>query len=133
MKLSVGQPVVIGSLRLELVRPEELRLSGTLLDAAAQRESSRHLKELHARISDEKIAMFTVDVRGLDNVNSSAMRLFVDWIARAEAAPYKLLFKTDRKITWQRLSFQVLRSLAPNNVELDDQSVGRAKGEGHAR
>ncbi len=50
--------------------------------------------------------------------NSSAIRLFVDWISSAAAAGYKLVFHVDRNITWHRLSFDVLKSLAPETVEV---------------
>jgi hypothetical protein len=59
-----------------------------------------------------------VDVRELDFVNSSAIRLFVDWITWAESAKYTLLFHTSADTSWQRISFSVLCSLAPNHVRV---------------
>jgi hypothetical protein len=69
------------------------------------------------------MSSFTVDVRSLNFVNSSAIRLFVDWISRAHAARYKLVFLIDRSITWHRLSFSVLKSLSPGFVELVEESA----------
>ena len=118
MQLQVGRPVVIESLRLALVSASEMHIEGTLNTPTAQAETSQHLGALHDHIVAERLSSFTVDLRKLTFVNSSAIRLFVDWIARASTARYKLIFKTDRSITWHRLSFSVLKSLAPAAVEV---------------
>ena len=118
MDLQLGRPVVIESLRLALVAAAELQIEGTLNTITAQTQAAQHLAALHQRIVTEKLSSFTVDLRKLTFVNSSAIRLFVDWIARANTARYKLVFMTDRSITWHRLSFSVLKSLAPTSVEI---------------
>jgi hypothetical protein len=118
MNLKIGRPRVIESVRLELAAPAELRMDGTLNSPTAQTELGRLLVELHAYVVGAKLASFTVDLRGLSFVNSSALRLFVDWISRAESSAYRLIFVTDRAITWHRLSFSVLKSLAPRHVEI---------------
>ena len=128
MELQVAKPVSVESLRLRLTTAAELELGGTLATPAAQRELGAILATLHARIVALRILSFTVDVRTLDFVNSSAIRVFVDWIARAETAGYKLTFVTDHGVTWHRLSFSVLRSLAPGTVvvvEKNGASQGR--------
>ena len=70
---------------------------------------------------------FAVDVEALSFVNSSAIRAFVDWISRAAHAGYTLAFKTSASVTWHRLSFSVLKSLAPATVEIIESrsAVGR--------
>jgi hypothetical protein len=118
MQLQIGRPVVIESLRLALVSATELQIEGTLNTTTAQSEAAQHLSALHDHIMAEKLSSFTVDLRKLTFVNSSAIRLFVDWIARASTAHYKLVFMTDRSITWHRLSFSVLKSLAPASIEV---------------
>jgi hypothetical protein len=131
MELQIGLPLVIESLRMQLVHPTELRLDGTLNSDSAQSQVNRHLKQLHTRVVRDKHSSFTVDVRTLGFVNSSAIRVFVDWISRAEEARYKLIFMTDRSITWHRLSFSALKSLAPSFVEINDRD-GEAKSGGRA-
>jgi hypothetical protein len=118
MDLQLGKPLVIESLHLVLTDAAALEMEGTLHSVTAQNQVSRHLGALHDHILAEKLASFTVDLRKLKFVNSSAIRLFVDWISRADAARYKLVFLTDRSITWHRLSFSVLKSLAPTSVEI---------------
>jgi hypothetical protein len=118
MELHVAKPVSVESLQLRLATTAELELGGTLATPTAQRELNGILTALHARIVQQRIPSFTVDVRSLNFVNSSAIRVFVDWIARAETAGYKLTFITERGVTWHRLSFSVLRSLAPSTVDI---------------
>jgi hypothetical protein len=118
MDLQVGKPLAIEGLGLKLVSAAELQIEGTLNTSTAQSQIANHLGRIHAHIVAEKLTSFTVDLRKLTFVNSSAIRLFVDWIARASSAQYKLVFKTDRSITWHRLSFSVLKSLAPTSVEI---------------
>lgn len=133
MELEIGRPIVMESLRLQLVNRDELRLDGTLNSDIVQKQLNRYLKQLHARIVSEKQTRFRVDVRSLGFVNSSAVRVFVDWISRAQEARYKLVFMTDRSITWHRLSFSVLKSLAPGNVELVDKSQEAPQPKGQPR
>jgi len=118
MDLQIGNPTLIESLRVELANDGELRLAGRLNSDSAQSELSRHLDQLHEHIVGQKVSSFIVDLRELNLVNSSAIRLFIDWISRAESSGYKLVFKTDRSITWHRLSFSVLKSLSPSFVEI---------------
>jgi hypothetical protein len=120
MDLQIGKPVVVESLQIQLVRAGELRFEGTLATNSARIELSRRLQDVHTSIVRDGIRSFTVDVRSLKFVDSSAIRLFVDWIARAESSKYRLVFITDQAMTWQRLSFAVLKSLGPNSVEVQE-------------
>jgi len=70
----------------------------------------------------------TIDVRPLSFVNSSAIRLFIDVASRAQSAGYALVFDIDSSITWHRLSFSVLKSLAPGCVVLRSHGVGERSG-----
>jgi hypothetical protein len=131
MEMQVARPVVIEALTLELISDAELRCSGIVQSEGAQTEFSRHLEELHAHVVKKRLPVFTIDVRPLTFVNSTAIRVFVTGIARAKAASYKLTFKTDRSITWHRLSFSVLQSLAPDSVEILEKAGGQAATAGH--
>jgi hypothetical protein len=48
----------------------------------------------------------------------------VDWISRAAHAGYKLSFTTNPSLTWHRLSFSVLKTLAPESVEIEERAGG---------
>jgi hypothetical protein len=126
-QFQVGETKSIESLELMLATASECRLTGTLHSASAQERLAQEFGELHDVIQSQKLAEFKVDVRALTFVNSSAIRLFVDWVSRAEAAGYKLHFMTDRAITWHRLSFSVLKSLAPNSVAIVEHTAAEAK------
>jgi hypothetical protein len=118
MELQVGRKILIGDLIIDLLSLSELRCRGRLADDAARQTLGRHFGELHAHIVEHRLSAFTVDVRELTFIDSSAIRLFVTWASRAESAHYKLIFRTDPAVTWHRLSFAALRSLAPNSVEV---------------
>jgi ABC-type transporter Mla MlaB component len=108
----------IEDLELSVSPGEQLTLAGTLTSDSAQSALRERFAQLHADIESRALRAFNVDLRRLAFVNSSSIRLFVDWISRAEAARYKLVFEIDPAISWHRLSFPVLQTLAPEWVEL---------------
>jgi hypothetical protein len=130
MTLRTGQKISIETLDVELVESGLLRLGGSLSSATGQSEFRRLLDELHAQLVASKIAVFGVDVRTLNFVNSSAIRVFVDWISKAVQARYKLAFRTDSAVTWHRLSCSVLKSLAPDTVDILDARAAPAPAGG---
>jgi hypothetical protein len=101
-----------------LVGTCETRFEGTLANAQVQVELKRNIAEIHDRVVAAGCRVMTVDVQALQFVDSSAIRLFVDWISRAAEAKYKLVFLIDATMTWQRLSFSALRSMATDAVEV---------------
>ncbi len=130
MGMKLGEKVAVESLEVELKAPTELKLAGTLSTPTAQAEFRRLLQDLHTDIVSAKTPAFAVDVQALSFVNSSALRAFVDWISRAAHAGYTLAFKTSASVTWHRLSFSVLKSLAPATVEIVESRPADAGG-GH--
>jgi hypothetical protein len=130
MTLRVGQRIKLEQLEVELVHAGLLRLRGTLSSTAARLEFKQLLDALHARLTETRPSRFVVDVRLLDFVDSSAIRSFRDWISRAASARYRLVFHTDPNITWHRLSFGVLQSLAPTWVEVTDEVTATDRGVG---
>lgn len=124
MGIKLGEKVAVETLTVELSAPDELTLSGTLTTPTAQAEFRKLLQDLHTQIVSAKTATFAVNVEALSFVNSSAIRAFVDWISRAAHAGYTLAFKTSPSVTWHRLSFSVLKSLAPTTVEIVEVRAG---------
>src|SRR5262245_16375786 len=119
----------MGSLKLWFVHPCEVRFEGTLASPATQAELKRALTEPHERIVSDDCRPMTADVQGLQFVDSSAIRLFVDWISRATEAGYKIVFLVDSGMTWQRLSFNVLKSMAAETIEIREAERGTSKDE----
>jgi anti-anti-sigma regulatory factor len=124
MALRVGQRIKVENLELELVHAGMLRLSGSLSSTAARIEVRQLLEALHERVTTLKAYRFVVDARELDFMDSSAIRLFMDWLKKASASEYKLVFYIDPDVTWHRLSFGVLQSLSPAWVEVTDEVTG---------
>jgi hypothetical protein len=131
MSIKPGQKITVESLVLELVEPKRLKLGGTLTTPTAQAEFRKYLQDLHTEVVAQRMAEFQVDVQELTFVNSSAIRAFVDWIARAAHAGYKLAFTTNPTVTWHRLSFSVLKSLAPETVQLIEIGPGASPSGRH--
>ena len=64
-----------------------------------------------------------VDVRGLSFVNSSAIRLFIDWaiwVSQPTGPRYRLRFVRNPNVTWQRVSFPAIAQLAAAHVVIED-------------
>lgn len=115
----------IDSLTLTIADAEGLKLSGTIASRDPNPTIGAYFKKLHEQLILAKIATFTVDITELTFVNSSAVRLFIDWamwIGQAgKTPPYKLHFRIARAITWQQTNFTALQSLASNVIELESK------------
>jgi hypothetical protein len=75
---------------------------------------------VHAAVLAAGITEFELDVTNLFFVNSSAIRLFIDWatwISEGER-PYKLVIRTKAESTWQRAAFTAIRMLAGESVKV---------------
>jgi hypothetical protein len=127
MSIKLGQKLAVESLELELTDATHLKLRGTLSTPTALAEVKKYLQDLHAQAVAQRLAEFQVDVQELSFVNSSAIRGFVDWISRAAHAGYRLTFTTNPAITWHRLSFSVLKSLAPETVQIIEVTANAAQ------
>jgi hypothetical protein len=98
----------------------------TLAGSIATRDPAEGIAPFFRRIHDaaiaEKLKRFTVDLSALVFVNSSAIRLFIDWVTWIKNEPtdsqYTFVIVMDPKVTWQKTSLVVLMSLAPQVVEL---------------
>jgi hypothetical protein len=132
MDLQTKRTVVINSVSAELIGPGQLRLSGSLTNDADRDSLATHLRGLHDHVVATQVPSLTVDVRGLSFVNSSAIRLFVDLGSRAQASGYGLVFDIDSSVTWHRLSFSVLKTLAPATITIRDHAAAAGKGPGNS-
>jgi hypothetical protein len=99
-----------------------LTLVGTIATRDPAESIAPFFRSLHIAIVEDKLREFTIDLVGLTFVNSSAIRLFVDWVTwiKNESADkrYKAVFATSSQVTWQKTSLVVLKSLAPDVVVL---------------
>jgi hypothetical protein len=79
------------------------------------------LRKIHDAAKAAQLSRVDVDVTELSFVNSSGIRLFVDWAMwAAEHKPggYRLRFLTKEGVTWQRMTLAALTSIAPGVVDV---------------
>lgn len=114
----------IGTIRLKLAGQSTLVMSGSVLDMDPGTILMPHIRDLHDRILKNGIRTFNVDVRALSFVNSSGIRVFIDWlglIQRSKSA-YTLRVVMDPAVTWQRLTFGALESVARGVVVVEKRA-----------
>jgi len=98
-----------------LTAPNQVKLSGTITQKDPAQDLAGFFKALHNAALADKLSEVRADVSGLTFVNSSAIRLFVDWatwVKNERGERYTLRFITSRNVTWQKTSFMALMSLA---------------------
>ena len=118
--LELDVPRVDG-MTIAFAGPAELKLTGTIAMKDPREALGRFLRKVHEAVLADGEKDVVVDVAELKFVNSSAIRLFVDWAMwlKDGSTPYKLRFKSDRSIAWQRTTFAALLSLAKNTLSVE--------------
>ena len=115
-------PPTLSGVSIDIKPPDAVALSGTITTRDPAEVLEPFLRDLHAWVIEAGLREFYVDVSSLTFVNSSAIRLFVDWATWVKTEPterrYSLNFLTDKQITWQRTSFMALQSLAGEVVSV---------------
>jgi len=110
---------------LRVTAPDTLELSGKITSRDPSAELGPFFRRTHEAAKADGLTTFNVDVSGLEFVNSSSIRLFVDWATwlKSESTPsYVLRFLTNRTTTWQRTSFVALKALAKEVVMVEAKS-----------
>jgi len=99
---------------IQLTAPNQVKLSGTITQKEPANDLAGFFKALHTAALADQLTEVRADVSGLTFVNSSAIRLFVDWatwLKNERGARYTLRFVTSRNVTWQKTAFMALMSL----------------------
>ena len=114
-------------LRLDGVKGEP-ELAGDVLrvtfsGSVGMRDPGEALDPFFGALDDEALRLglstVEVDLRGVTFMNSSGIATLARWIARIEARAepaYRLVFRYDRKVAWQRTNAPMLALLAPGIV-----------------
>jgi hypothetical protein len=100
-----------------------LALSGTITSKEPDKQLGVFFRAVHEQMLAEKQPELAIDVRLLTFVNSSAIRLFIDWaiwVSQPPGPSYKLRFIRSPLITWQRISFPPLAQLAAKHLVIED-------------
>ena len=122
--ISQIDPPNLATFQLVITPPASIAMGGTIAITDPGLTLGGCFRRIHEAAVADQLKELTVDVRQLTFVNSSAIRLFVDWsswVAIAGAKGYLLRFRTDRRITWQRTSFAVLQSLGGKAIALTSE------------
>ncbi|HVY30227.1 MAG TPA: hypothetical protein VHB79_26905 [Polyangiaceae bacterium] len=123
-QISQIEPPQLTSFQLNVTAPNLIAMAGTIAISDPGLVLGGCFRQIHEAALADGVRELVVDVRQLTFVNSSAIRLFVDWsswVAILGARGYLLRFRTDRRITWQRTSFAVLQSLGGKSIALDGE------------
>jgi hypothetical protein len=115
-------PPRLETLRIHIDGPTGLAFSGTITSKDPAGEVGPFIRAVHEAALADKLSELRVDVSALSFVNSSAIRLFVDWagwVKSAKSGCYKLRFATNRHVTWQKTSFMALKSLAEDVMSIE--------------
>ena len=123
-KLSQIEIPTLPSFELSISQPASVSMRGTIAIPDPGLALGGCFRAMHAAALGDGLPELRVDVRQLTFVNSSAIRLFVDWaswVSAAGSAGYMLRFTTDKRITWQRTSFAVLQSLGGKRISVEAQ------------
>jgi hypothetical protein len=110
------------SVAIQVTAPNQVKLSGTITQKDPSNDLAGFFKALHTAALTDKLAEVRADVSGLTFVNSSAIRLFVDWatwVKNERGHRYTLRFITSRNVTWQKTSFTALMSLAKEVLAIE--------------
>ncbi len=110
---------------IQITEPNQVKLSGTITQKDPSNDLAGFFKALHTAALADKLSEVRADVSGLTFVNSSAIRLFVDWatwVKNERGQRYTLLFVTSRNVTWQKTSFMALMSLAKEVLKIEQVS-----------
>ena len=103
--------------------PAGLVLAGTITTKEPGSVLGRFFRKVHELSLSERIQELCIDVRALTFVNSSAIRLFIDWtiwVSQPPGASYRLRFIRSPHVTWQRISFPPLAQLAAKHLVIED-------------
>jgi hypothetical protein len=105
------------------VSTEGVTLSGSITTKEPDRSLGRFFRTVHDAALQSRLGELRVDVRGLSFVNSSAIRLFIDWaiwVSQPGGPRYRLRFVRNPNVTWQRVSFPAIAQLAAAHVVIED-------------
>ncbi len=100
----------------------EVQLGGSAeLPAAAVMSSL--VQALHAQARSLEVATVTVDFTNLEFMNSSCFKSLVTWVNDVTELPetkrYKIRFRTNAGIPWQRRSLHALKTMATDLVTVE--------------
>jgi anti-anti-sigma factor len=77
------------------------------------------LAKLHAAAAELGIAHVAVDLRELEFMSSSCLKALVSWVSALQDTDYRIAFRANPDLRWQRRSLGALQTIAPGLVTVD--------------
>jgi len=112
----------ISGVALSIGPENRLKLAGTIATRDPAEGLAPFFRKVHQAVMEDAFRTFSLDLSELTFVNSSAIRLFIDWVTWVKnenpGQRYKVVITMNPQITWQKTSLGVLKSVAPDVVEL---------------
>ena len=98
------------------------RFAGTA-DMHANQPLERYLNSLHEIAAARGVRHVEVDFSALEFMNSSCFKAFVSWLGQIKDLPpdarYRVAFRSNASMHWQRRSLSALRCFAVEIVSID--------------
>jgi hypothetical protein len=102
--------------------PQAIAMRGELSMRDPVAEVGPYLRKIHERAAAG--GEVVIDLTALTFVNSSGLRIFLDWIAWISAEPperqYRLALRTNRKIMWQAAALGPITMLGGDLVRTEN-------------
>lgn len=99
-----------------------VRFTGTA-DLHAREALETTLKGLHREALAHKAPTAVIDFFALEFMNSSCFKSFVSWISEVQDQPaeaqYRIHFRSNPEMLWQRRSLHALRCFAPDLITIE--------------
>jgi anti-anti-sigma factor len=100
----------------------EVQLAGTA-DTAVRAELDDYITKLHAEAVRLNVPAVVVDLRELEFMNSSCLKVFVAWLAILRElepiAQYRIRIRSNPALLWQRRSLAALSCFAIDLVTIE--------------
>jgi anti-anti-sigma factor len=99
-----------------------VRLAGTA-DTEIRPNLDQFVQKLHAEAVRIGVANVTVDLRELEFMNSSCLKVFVTWLAKLRdleaSKQYRIQIRSNPQLLWQRRSLAALSCFAADLVTIE--------------
>jgi hypothetical protein len=99
-----------------------VELRGTA-DIPAREPLDRFIMRLHSETLRTGAKEIVMDLGKLEFMNSSCMKTLVSWLTDVQGLPvpsqYRICFRSNREILWQRRSLQALKCFADALVRIE--------------
>lgn len=119
-----GASLITDPFEIRVSGPRALSLHGQIASRDPIAELGPHFRAVHDAAAGG--GEVVVDVTALSFVNSSGLRIFLDWIgwivSEPEARRYRLRVRTKKGVTWQASAFPAIAMLGGAHVVIEPTS-----------